>query len=185
MLPSSSQWYQVHNLIFVHPSFAAAEVLLLRACLEGLISPGSEHCNRVLWRSRRTLRTLAPPAPPLCSCILPKPEPASSALQCSTVLYSVPVQGAGAVESGCQTASKYWSTCHLFSSLWRWHATIVDAVYLQISWYFFKYLHILLQCKELQFLEIDRIDEQCVCMEDLIYYLYKNQVNLFNVMPSI
>ena len=24
-----------------------------------------------------------------------------------------------------------------------------------------------------------------VCMEDLIYYLYKNQVNLFNVMPSI
>ena len=22
-------------------------------------------------------------------------------------------------------------------------------------------------------------------MEDLIYYLYKNQVNLFNVMPSI
>ena len=84
MLPSSSQWYQVRNLIFVHPSFAAAEVLLLRACLEGLISPGSEHCNRVLWRSRRTLRTLAPPAL-LCSCILPKPEPASSALQCCTV----------------------------------------------------------------------------------------------------
>jgi len=51
--------------------------------------------------------------------------------------------------------------------------------------FFFKYLRILLQCKELQFLEIDRIDEQGVCMEDLIYYLYKNQVNLFNVMPSI
>ena len=62
----------------------------------------------------------------------------------------------------------------------------MDALYLQISWYFFfKYLRILLQCKELQFLEIDRIDEQGVCMEDLIYYLYKNQVNLFNVMPSI
>ena len=26
--------------------------------------------------------------------------------------------------------------------------------------FFFKYLRILLQCKELQFLEIDRIDEQ-------------------------
>jgi len=50
---------------------------------------------------------------------------------------------------------------------------------------FFKYLRILLLYKELQFLEIDRIDEQCVCMEDLKYYLYKNEVNLFNVMPSI
>ena len=133
MLPSSSQWYQVRNLIFVHPSFAAAEVLLLRARgAPAALAPST--LNRVLWRSRRTLRTLAPP---LCSCILLKPEPASSALQCSTVLYSVPVQGAGAGESGCQTASKYWSTCHLFSSLWRWHAAIVDTVYLQISWYFF------------------------------------------------
>ena len=137
MLPSSSQWYQVRNLIFVHPSFVAAEVLLLRAGgAPAALAPST--LNRVLWRSRRTLRTLAPPAPPLCSCILPKPEPASSALQCSTVLYSVPVQGAGAGESGCQTASKYWSTCHLFSSLWRWHAAIVDTVYLQISWFFFQ-----------------------------------------------
>lgn len=55
MLPSSSQWYQVRNLIFVHSSFAAEEALLLRAFLEGLGTPGFEHCNRVLWRSCQSL----------------------------------------------------------------------------------------------------------------------------------
>jgi hypothetical protein len=102
----------------------------------------TEYCRGATGPSKRWL----PPAPPLCSCILPKPEPASCALQCSTVLCSAPAQGAGAGESGCQTASKYWSTCHLFSSLWRWHAAIVDAVYLQISSYFVFFSNIFVFC---------------------------------------